>query len=199
MQRHSERISYKRRQTWTSFCLLSCSVLTFLFWTTCFTSETLITASIAKEMVNRTLLGQRSFVVSGMWLSVVRYLSPVINPLFPITLQFLGFHLGYVGRSKVGSWPRISQRMPQRSLDLSTEQQEHSKCNRGRRFPNSTRFTWARTNPTAKCRSDVARSRPTWVGKEKYANRPLLLQTKCGTNMRWCLLTRNQQYDAMPK
>lgn len=132
-------------------------------------------------------------LLCGFWYVtfVVQYLSPVINPLFHITLQFLGFHLGYVGR-KVGSWPRISHRMSQRSLDLFTGQQEHSKCNRGRWFPNSTCFTWGRTNPIAKCGNDVAWSRPMWVDKEKYANRQLLLQTKCATNMRWwCLLTRN--------
>lgn len=192
MQCHSKRNSSKRRQTWISFSLLSCSVLPFLFWTTCLASETLIMASIAKEMVNPTLLWQLSFVVSGMWLSVVQYLSPVINPLFHITLQFLGYPLGYVGRSRVGNWPRISHRMSQRSLDLFRGQQEPSKCNRGRHFPNSPCFTWARTNPIAKCRNVVAWSRPMWVDKEKYANRQLLLQTKCVTNMRWwCLLTRN--------
>lgn len=132
-------------------------------------------------------------LLCGFWYVtfVAQYLSPEINPLFHITLQFLGFHLGYVGR-KVGSWPRISHRMSQRSLDLFTGQREHSKCNRGRWSPNSTCFTWARTNPIAKCRNHVAWSRPTWVDKEKYANRQLLLQTKCATNMSWwCLLTRN--------
>lgn len=50
-------------------------------------------------------------VVAGKWLSVVQYLSPVINPLFHITLQFLGYCPGYVGRSGVDSWSCVSHHM----------------------------------------------------------------------------------------